>query len=125
MDRVVGLWGGKLEAKIDGGTLDGLLVGIDKVGDGTYRAGMRIDATVRTPQGPRSVTVVAQFEGTAKGDHVEFTSLFRKRTVAGVEGEEDLAAIALRVEPGEGRIAGRVGNDAEGYTDFTLVPKKD
>jgi hypothetical protein len=125
LDRVVGLWGGKLTAEIEGGSLDALLVGVDKVGDGAYRAGLRIEATVRTPQGPRTVTVVAQFEGAPKGDHVEFSSLFRKRTVSGVQGEQDLDPITLEVSPGDGKITGRVGNAAEGFTDFTLVPKKD
>jgi len=126
-DKVLGLWGGKIGSKIDGGTLDAFVLGIDRAekGDG-FSAATRADVTLAATAtaAERKVVVITRYDGHVKDDGVLFASTERKRTIDG--GAAELLVQAFMVVKAVGdHVEARVGNDDEGYTDFTLVRKPD
>ena len=122
-DAAVGLWGGAIGQKIDGGVLDSFVIGIDKAADGVgYDALSRADVTMAKDGRASKVVVITRYTGKAKDGGVAFESTERKRTVD--DGAPvTLTRAFLRATPKEGHLEARVGNDEEGYSDFTLVPK--
>ena len=125
LDSAVGAWGGAIGSKIDGGILDAFEVRIAKAhGGGGYEAVTRADVSTTANPKISKIAVVTTYTGAANGGEILFRSTERKRMMDG--GEPVLLVQAfMHVTPKDGHIEARVGNDAEGYTDFTLVPKKD
>ena len=124
-DAAVGLWGGAFASKIEGGVLDSLVLGVDRQKDGaSYGAATRADVTLKSEEGEHKVVVTTKYVGKASGDGILFESTERKRTVD--DGTPTyLTKAYLRVTPKEGHVLLRVGNDTEGYTEFTLVPRRE
>jgi hypothetical protein len=119
LDAAVGTWGGTIGTTEGDVTVDAFTLKIDKKGAG-YEATSRADVTVHAAGGDRKTVVLTAYQGAAKDDALSFRSTARLRSVAGGPPEV-LSAATLVVKPREGHVEARLGNDAEGYTDLTLV----
>ena len=125
LDSALGLWGGVIGSEIEGGILDAFEVRIARAhGGGGYEAVTRVDAMIGAKPQISKVVVVTTYRGAANGDEILFQSTERKRMTDGGEPVMLVQAF-MHVTPKDGHIEARVGNDAEGYTEFTLVSKKD
>lgn len=123
---VLGLWGGDIGIKTDEGVLvKTLVVGIDHVDDGVYKAGLLAELVMGPAHARKTIQIVARFTGAPEGDHLKFATDTRVRKDPETGEETEIGPATLYVKAGPGRIEARMGNDADGWTDFTLVPKKD
>jgi len=119
-DAALGVWGGAIGTKSEvGGTLDTFVLRIDRKST-DYSATTRAEITMPM----KRVVVLTDYEGRAKGDGILFQSTERRRVVNG-GAPERLDPASLQVTEKDGHVEARVGNDKEGYTDFTLVRKAD
>ena len=122
----LGLWGGDLGVKTaDGVLVKQLVVGIDHLEDGAYKAGLMAELVIGPPNARQTVQIIARFTGAPEGDRLKFKTDSRVRKNPETGQETEISPATLYVKMGPGRIEGRMGNDADGWTDFTLVPKKD
>ena len=124
LDAAVGTWGGDLHVKLDDGTVESLVVGIDKTGEGAFDAGTRGVYTVQNAQKqPVRIVIVGRYSGKVEGDKIVFHSTSRKLGLEGSDDMKDQPAGVLEVSLDAGKIVGRLGSVKGGFTTFTLAPK--
>ena len=126
-EATLGLWGGDLGVKTSEGILvKQLIVGIDRVSEGVYKAGMMAELVVPVNGTNKTFQIISRFTGAADGNQLKLASDTRVRKDTDTGEETDIGPATLFVKAADGpSIQARVGNDKDGWTDFTLVPKKD
>lgn len=126
-DAVVGVFTGQiLEKQADGSTRSyPVAIGIDRAaGAGRFTGAIRVDVEVHNAGNTVTVILLEEFEAVQKGELV--TGRCTKRTVKNTAtgaSEERTTSNQIVFRSQGGKLVGKFGSDAEGWSTFTL-PRK-
>ncbi len=121
-DPILGTWEGTVEMPTkDGKRRVPIRVGFDPKAGGGFSAGGRVEVAL---EDGRKIAIVELFDGAKEGESYTFhgTKAVLKDMETGEEKAATLDGLTCRIAGG--RLVGRVGNDAEGWTEFSLAKTK-